>query len=609
MVIYPKVVFVEPWNVDGDRPATHRADGTTRQGAMPATERPGSGRDGAAGLELDTPPPAPDVIHSRAHTTLSFPHVITPLGWSMVGPLGEQSARRTWQDGFGFFDDLDQRDEYVFLGRFGGRLYANVSTFREMSGRTPGADWHHTDEELGGVGAASFPAHHEPAGTHRWWLRTLPRSGRTVLLRRRRHEQAHVRVARAVLATDRMIAAPSDDAALVTHLRWLLTESIEAWAAFVSARAPTMGYVRWVTNFANRIGCDTATVQRRFASIPDLVSTQPALELLDLARTTAPSSSLTAAIRDAAGPDALEAGGVPGSSEVARRFRRIARRHGHRGVAEADPAEPTWEYDANPLWVALVALLDVDADDRARRRTSQRAEADAALRRETRGVPGAVLRHALDRVEAELVLVEQGKSVGLLCSHQMRRVVFELRRRWADSDLLAPEHFRMLTIGELEQIVAGDRSPLDEVTDRHASWVDASNRRVPEQFIGPFPGFLAPGDGSEDPTAVDHLTGIAGAPGVARGRAVVVVRPEDAALRPGDILVARATDTAWTPLFLCASGVVCDLGAAMSHATIVARDLAIPAVVDTRTATTAIRTGDRIEVDGTTGVVTILRQP
>jgi phosphohistidine swiveling domain-containing protein len=72
---------------------------------------------------------------------------------------------------------------------------------------------------------------------------------------------------------------------------------------------------------------------------------------------------------------------------------------------------------------------------------------------------------------------------------------------------------------------------------------------------------------------------------------------------PGSVLVATTTDTAWTPLFLTADAVVTDLGSFMSHSSIVARELGIPAVVNTRVATRVIKTGQQTRVDGDRGVV------
>ena len=108
----------------------------------------------------------------------------------------------------------------------------------------------------------------------------------------------------------------------------------------------------------------------------------------------------------------------------------------------------------------------------------------------------------------------------------------------------------------------------------------------------------------------DVLAGLAGCPGVARGRARVVLDPSDpGALEPGDILVAPMTDPAWTPLFVPAGGVVVNVGAPLSHAIIVSRELGIPCVVSVNEATERIPDGAVIEVDGNNGTVTILELP
>jgi pyruvate,water dikinase len=108
-------------------------------------------------------------------------------------------------------------------------------------------------------------------------------------------------------------------------------------------------------------------------------------------------------------------------------------------------------------------------------------------------------------------------------------------------------------------------------------------------------------------TAGTVLRGAGGCSGVARGRARVVLDPADPrGLEPGDVLVAPLTDPAWTPLFLPAAAVVVNVGALMSHAIIVSRELGIPCAVSVEGATERIADGDMIEVDGAAGTVTIL---
>jgi pyruvate,water dikinase len=103
------------------------------------------------------------------------------------------------------------------------------------------------------------------------------------------------------------------------------------------------------------------------------------------------------------------------------------------------------------------------------------------------------------------------------------------------------------------------------------------------------------------------LKGFAGSPGVVEGVARVVLSVDQLdRLQDGEILVAPVTAPSWTPVFGRIRGAVSDIGGIMSHAAIVAREFGLPAVVGTGYGTSTIKTGQRVRVDGDTGLVTIL---
>ena len=86
----------------------------------------------------------------------------------------------------------------------------------------------------------------------------------------------------------------------------------------------------------------------------------------------------------------------------------------------------------------------------------------------------------------------------------------------------------------------------------------------------------------------------------------ILTTPEEGEkLQPGEILAATTTNVGWTPLFPRAAAVITDVGAPLSHAAIVARELGIPAVVGCGNATLRLKTGDRVIVDGGQGIVYI----
>ena len=106
-------------------------------------------------------------------------------------------------------------------------------------------------------------------------------------------------------------------------------------------------------------------------------------------------------------------------------------------------------------------------------------------------------------------------------------------------------------------------------------------------------------------TGAELVHGLGASPGIASGPARVLASPDDgASLLPGEVLVAAMTSPDWVPLMRRAAAVVTDAGGMTSHAAIVSRELGIPCVVGTRSATTAMPTGTVVTVDGRRGTVT-----
>jgi pyruvate,water dikinase len=111
----------------------------------------------------------------------------------------------------------------------------------------------------------------------------------------------------------------------------------------------------------------------------------------------------------------------------------------------------------------------------------------------------------------------------------------------------------------------------------------------------------------EQSTATDRVEGLAASAGVIEGIARVVLSPEQFdQVERGEILVCQMTNPAWVTLFTRISGLVSDAGGAASHPAVLSREFGIPAVIGTSVATQKIKTGDRLRVNGSTGVVEIL---
>jgi pyruvate,water dikinase len=147
-------------------------------------------------------------------------------------------------------------------------------------------------------------------------------------------------------------------------------------------------------------------------------------------------------------------------------------------------------------------------------------------------------------------------------------------------------------------------------TDARRALRDQQARLVPPLLVGqldPVTRFFwaaFPRMVGAQPSEHAIVSGSPASPGRATGPVRVVRGPADFdSLEPGEVLVAPVTAPAWTPLFRVAVAVVTDSGSAAAHASIIAREYGIPAVVGCGDATARLRTGQRVTVDGSTGNV------
>jgi pyruvate,water dikinase len=157
----------------------------------------------------------------------------------------------------------------------------------------------------------------------------------------------------------------------------------------------------------------------------------------------------------------------------------------------------------------------------------------------------------------------------------------------------------LLTVDELVAALRNARTDLAPLLRlRRAEYArDAARPDPPVTFVGA-PVLVQP-----PPASGDVLRGTPASSGVVQARVRVLRSADMSAFQPGEILVVRTTDVGWTPLFLMAAGVVTELGGALSHAAIVAREFGVPSVVNVASVTRLLRTGDLVRVDGDQGTI------
>ena len=527
-----------------------------------------------------------DFLWTNTNVGEAIPDVMTPATWSMVQVfLNDAMATASIPP-------------YVGYGRIGGHIYLNVSVMKTLSG-------------IVGVNERNFRALTEEVFGHLpddVEIPPVPASWAKVM-------RSVVPVALHVLSEAHRDVRKLDDY-LATHPALCLRrrreiaevdDSVTLAALWTSTLEPEFHRVSKMLSAATRSsGASFVTTRKRLeemvgpaganAVIADLGGGRDQLASLDLLK----------------GLDQLDAGRIDEAG--------FNQRYGHRGPHEFEISRPRSGED--PVWLA---------DQRAHR--SPAVAAELALKQEKQAQIRELAWIRLDHrfpLQAWLVRrqVRQWGRIARNREHARSEVIryFWVLRAFAlrAGELTGlGEDIFFLELGEILEALTGDVLDRDEITRRRrvhagyaalpplpglirgrfdpAAWAaDPANRVDPR-------GTAAPA-GSDADDAAATVTGFSGSAGVVEGTARVILTAADGArLQPGEVLVTNVTNVGWTPLFPRAAAVVTDVGAPLSHAAIVARELGIPAVVGCGTATGVIRDGDRVRVDGSAGVVQVLR--
>ena len=557
----------------------------------------------------DTEPNERFTMYTRGNVGEVFPHVITALTGTLIG----DAIRRAQSDVFvemGALRRSEVSGPSATTGVFSGYLYMNVSAMRLFGVRMPGMTWRDADEQVMGD-VEGLPPYEPQKGDRnlaaswaivRYSTRLLRRPDLEFLATARRDAERW-------LATMPDLAEASDE----ELLRWL--------GEFPARQAASMKRLLQASMFAGaprgildqlleRKSAPAGLVNRIVSGTGDVDSAQLAQRMWLLGRIVADDASLGTVFDE-------------GLDRIAERTADTALRpameafladHGHRGNDEYELATPAWVMDPAPVYAAIDRLRNAP-QDRDPVATTQRLAADAeeALSEALRLVPRPVrwlARRSAMVARQGAIARERAKDIMVLENLGARYVLHELLRRAAErggqSD---PRLGFCVTIDELPDYLTRPADFSDVIVER-AARADYLDQRVPPPWFNgriPDPSVWPTGrEAAKDrPPVGTVISGIAVSGGVASGPARVIDDPADPrGLEPGDVLVCSITDPSWTPLFLSAVAVVCDSGALLSHAAIVARELGIPAVMSAP-GITAVSDGTILQVDGDTGTVCV----
>ena len=574
----------------------------------------------------DDPPSERWPHYTRANAGEVLPTPASPFGQSYGF---DNCIMKGWQLGStktGFYELDEYRDSPPEMcGFFGGYFYINLSCIRMQAVRNPSITVEQLDLAIFGdqPDSPKYEPHPEDEKPH---LQDLADAHMQFVLTA--SEWPELNEERKLADKERKerpnLGSLSDEE-LVKRLRDLqpLIENLsrnQMVSAGSSGIAPGM-----LAAVGEAIG-DPSIPVRLLSSLGEIDSAAPSFAIWDMSRLVR-GSQIISEIFDSHSDSLLDELKKSDSEEVARfleAFNEFVYEYGSRGANEWELSSETWETDPS---IALKAIDQVRSqnDDRSPVIASER------LGRERENLIEEVRKKLNEMDNDELtgtfegaitaanmmIFRERSKTTLVKPLHKSRVTIRELGRRNAESGILdSAEQIFMLLDEELETFIENPGSFTKSLAKRHEDW-KALWDLEPPFFIrdGVVPG-LSQWDRKsleEKPSALtvgDILTGVPGSPGTTQGKARIVLDPSNPPdLSPGDIMVAPITDPAWTPLFLAVEAVIVNVGAQISHAVIVSRELGIPCVVSVNEATTLIPDGSTLEIDGTSGEVKILELP
>ncbi len=558
-------------------------------------------------------------INTRGNIGEVFPEVLTKLSYE----IGVVPAERGWRESYrelGILQPGDfSSDDPIIIGLYGGYGYLNMSFLRIMGVRAPGSSAAAIDTSL--FGESNAPAYVPQKGDRN--LRASLKILKTVMGALKQDSLPDVvddsfRAAADFIAKRPALDAP--DAELLAYLRSMPGPFQHVFKNHMTTTA-LASIVSGVLADAATAAGEPGLVTHLMGTAGDVRSAQYSRELYEIAKIAKANPAVNAAF--AAGVTGVRdrLADMDEAAEFRDRFAAFVAEHGHRGPNDWELAGRTWD---NTPELALVAIDRMRVSDEVLGHVN-----DPAAEQAKREAAIAKIRpklKILDRLNFDKALSaspywsqarEATRDRAVRLTMPVKQVYRELVRRGAERGG-NPDPVAIALLSPFDELAdyladpASKAAVLDERLALHARFAAVTPRFfITSQAEVPSIEELEAEEAARAATVVaqpgDVLTGKSGCSGIARGRVRVVMDPLEAGdLEPGEVLVAPITDPAWTPLFMPAAAVVVNVGALMSHAVIVSRELEIPCVISVENATGLLVDGTMVEVDGTAGTVTVL---
>jgi rifampicin phosphotransferase len=372
---------------------------------------------------------------------------------------------------------------------------------------------------------------------------------------------------------------------------WWLNEQLQAWLGEKNA-------------------ADTLT-----QSVPDNVTSEMGLALLDVADVIRPYPEVVAFLEHVEDEDVLDhLAELAGGREAQDAIRAFLDKYGMRCVGEIDITRPRWSERPTtlvPMILGNVKNFEPGAGERRFEQGRREAwEKEQELLARLQVLPDGErkaeeTKRMIDRVRTFIGYREYPKYGMVSRYFVYKQALMEEAERLVQAHVLGEkEDIFYLRLHELDDVVRTHQVDDQLIRQRKDAFRSYQALTPPRVFTSD--GEVFAGTYQRNDVPAGALVGLPVSAGTIEGRARVILDIAQADLEAGDILVTAYTDPSWTPVFVAIKGLVTEVGGLMTHGAVIAREYGLPAVVGVEHATQLIRDGQRIRVHGTDGYVEIL---
>lgn len=291
------------------------------------------------------------------------------------------------------------------------------------------------------------------------------------------------------------------------------------------------------------------------------------------------------------------------SAEVKQQYEEFMKRHGFRGLREPEIMSLPWRDNLESFYTSLKSVVATVGKSMGREEKLWTAYADELLSHYKSGMKRKYIMGLINKARKGVCYREYTKSRTIYVLDQFKQAYRRLAALMTEAGLLPDvECIFFLLQDEVGQLLKGDQSLVKKAMARRRIFPQQQKLKFPYAQLGvPQP--------MVEPELDGNATTFQGTPvsrGIATGIARVVHDEKDASLlQEGEIMVTTCTDIGWSPYYSIIAGLVTEIGSALSHGVVVAREYALPTVVNVSNAMSLIQTGDEITIDGNIGRVTV----